>query len=188
MSDGLPDLAALKAGDGDAWERAFRRLWPLAVGLASKVGVNHPDAENAASQALIELAKGISRIRNHEQLVGTLCMTAKQRALDIKSREEAGKRNKNITVSIEARQAETGQEFGPASSDLPPGMEGPDDEETRKCALLYLLLGRLRELPRRLIIGAYLLEKTTRELAAENGLNEGAVRVYICRGLKELGR
>ncbi|MSU21258.1 MAG: hypothetical protein EXS30_07660 [Pedosphaera sp.] len=66
----VPNLQALQHGDADAWDEAFRWLWPTAFAVAQlKLQPYLPeDIEDVAIEALEELVEMVRQIKEVEEL------------------------------------------------------------------------------------------------------------------------
>ena len=66
----VPELSALSGGDADAWDEAFRWLWPTAFAVAQlKLRPYVPDdIEDVAIEALEELVEKVQHVKEVEEL------------------------------------------------------------------------------------------------------------------------
>ena len=107
-----PDLQALQRGDADAWDEAFRWLWPTAFAVAQlKPRPYLPeDIEDVAIEALEELVEKVRQIKEVEELKPLTAIIAHNRAVSRLRERFAAKRGLAATESLEARQ-EAGERF-----------------------------------------------------------------------------
>src|SRR5262249_28283184 len=106
----LPDLQALQAGDADAWDEAFRWLWPVAFGAARKVLQSHlpDDAEDTAVRGIEELVDKVKQLKSGDELRPLVASIAHNLAVSRLRQHFADKREGGKTESLEARQEECG--------------------------------------------------------------------------------
>ena len=95
MSNDFPEISALKAGDSYAWDEAFSHLWPIALNAA-----RHPaaclvpwEAEDVASEALIELIGKIETVTSTGHAKALTATIAYRRAIELARRKSAIKRS-----------------------------------------------------------------------------------------------
>jgi len=100
-----PDLKALRLGDADAWDQAFRWLWPAAFAVAQlKLQPFLPgDVEDVAIESLEELVEKVTEINQVEELKPLAASIAHHRAISRLREHFAQKRGGGQTESLEAR-------------------------------------------------------------------------------------
>lgn len=100
-------LVRLKAGDSAAWEEVFPPLWSSAYTIVREVsgkyglGLSHEDIEEKAADALLKLIKVIGGVRNPEHLGRLLANIAAGQAIDRFRVQNAVKRGKRLTESLD---------------------------------------------------------------------------------------
>ncbi len=117
----LPDIRALQQGDEDAWDEAFRWLWPTAFAVAQlKLQPYLPeDIEDVAIEALEELVEKVREVDQVDELKPLVASIAHHRAVSRLRERFAVKRGARVTESLEARQ-EAGEDHSePASGNSP---------------------------------------------------------------------
>ena len=67
----MPDLCALQCGDADAWDEAFRWLWPTVFAVAQlKLQPYFPnEVEDVAIEALEELVENVRAVASGERVL-----------------------------------------------------------------------------------------------------------------------
>jgi RNA polymerase sigma-70 factor (ECF subfamily) len=169
------DLDVLKSGDIAEWNAAFRHLWPMALHAAQ-----HPsaclvswEAEDVASEAIMELIHQIDRVATLDQAKALLVTIAYRRAISLARRKSAAKR---VTPTVELKDADRVPEF----------RQRPE-LELREMILLYReALDDIEPVTRRILMEKIELELTHEEISARHGLPLGTVCTKIARGLKKL--
>src|SRR3989442_15865267 len=98
MSANLGHLDALKIGDEKAWSRAFHDLWPLALRAAQRpeLYLTLEEAQDAASEALVQLVEQIERVQTYEEVKALAVTIAYRRAVSLARRKSAAKRQPKI--------------------------------------------------------------------------------------------
>jgi RNA polymerase sigma factor (sigma-70 family) len=116
-----PDLKALRQGNADAWDEAFRWLWPTAFAVAQlKLQPYLPeDIEDVTIEALEELMEKVGQVKVVEELKPLAASIAHNRAVSRLRERFAVKRGGALTESLEARQdAEEDSEAAAANTPL----------------------------------------------------------------------
>ena len=115
------DLDALTRGDGDAWDDAFRWLWPVAYAAAqAKLQPFLPnEVEDVAIQTLEELVEAVRDGKPVEELKPLAATIAHHRAVSLLRERFAKKRGAGKTESPEPVQAETGADYPDPAADSP---------------------------------------------------------------------
>lgn len=180
-----PDLSALQRGNADAWDAAFRWLWPVVFAVAQgRLGPFLPaDVEDVAIESLEELVEAAQTLKRAEELKPLAASIAHNRAVS-RLREHFGqKRGGGRTENLEARQEQEG------AAELV-GEDSPLAEVSRGelAALLTELQAELKPEQRALLADFFLHGLSYEEIAAKHGLAMGSVGVYLKRGLEALRR
>jgi len=179
-------LRALQAGDADAWDEAFRWLWPVALAVAQlKLQPYFPsEAEDVAIEALEELVPKVREVKTVEELKPLAASIAHHRAVSLLRERFAQKRGAGKTESLEAVQAESG-------ADCPdPAVDSPLAELEHK-ELAQRISQSVAELkpPLDQVLSDFFLQGMRYEdIARKHGLAVGSVGVYLQRGLAALRR
>lgn len=182
----LPDLQTLQQGDADAWDEAFRWLWPVVLAVAQlKLQPYFPEeAEDVAIEALEELVPKVREVKIVEELRPLAASIAHHRAVSLLRERFAQKRGAGKTESLEAVQAES-------ETDCPdPGADSPLAELEQK-ELAQRISQSLAELkpPLGEVLSDFFLHNLRyEEIARKHGLAVGSVGVYLQRGLAALRR
>jgi RNA polymerase sigma factor (sigma-70 family) len=182
----LPRLQALQEGDADAWDEAFRCLWPVVLAVAQlKLQPYFPDeAEDMAIEALEELVPKVREVKTVEELRPLAASIAHHRAVSLLRERFAKKRGAGKTERPEAGQAESG-------ADCPDPAAGSPLAELEQKELAQRLSRSLAELTPPLgevLSDFYLHGLRYEEIARKHGLAVGSVGVYLQRGLAALRR
>ena len=202
-----PDLQLLRQGDAEAWDAAFKWLWPVAVAVAQGTLQAHlpTDVEDAAIEALEDLVEHVPQVRSVEELKPLTASIAHRRAVSRLREHFAKKRGGGQTESLEANRQEGGNcaWFTPHPGPLPVRGEGEMGSVTEPGiaaspleALGQLELARLiDELRESLkpeywsVVSDFFIEGLSyQEIASRRGLAIGSVGVYLKRGLEAIRR
>src|SRR6059036_1256056 len=99
-----PELCALHRGDPEAWDEAFRWLWPVAFAVAElKLKPVLPgDVEDVAIETLEELVDKVREVERVEELKALVSSIAHNRSVSRLRERFAKKRGAGQTVSLEA--------------------------------------------------------------------------------------
>jgi len=181
-----PDLKALRLGDADAWDQAFRWLWPTAFAVARlKLELFLPgDIEDVAIESLEELVEKVKEIKQVEELKPLTASIAHHRAISRLREHFARKRGGGQTESLEARR-DTGTSDGdPAGGDSPLDNLG----QTELAELLGKVQTGIKPELRAMISDFFLHGLTYEQIAAKHGVAIGSVGVYLKRGLEGIRR
>lgn len=182
----LPDLRALQSGDADAWDEAFRWLWPTVFAVAQlKLQPYFPnEVEDVAIEALEELVEKVRAVKSSEELKPLAASIAHHRAVSLLRERFAKKRGEGKTESLDAPMTDGGGGHDAASSNSPLA-----DLEQRELA--QRLVKSLRELKSPLgeILSDFFLHGLRyEEIARKRGVAVGSVGVYLKRGLEGMRR
>jgi RNA polymerase sigma factor (sigma-70 family) len=181
-----PDLRTLQQGDADAWDHAFRWLWPTAFAVAHlKLQTFLPeDVEDVAIESLEELVEKVREVKQVEELKPLVASIAHHRAVSRLREHFAKKRGGGQTESLEARQEMDARDCEPAGSDSPLDKLGLAE----LAGLLENLQAELKPQQRSIIIDFFLNNLTYEQIAAKHGIAVGSVGVYLKRGLETMAR
>lgn len=180
-----PDLSALQRGDADAWDVAFRWLWPVVFTVAQgRLGQFLPaDVEDVAIESLEEMVAVTKTLKHAEELKPLAASVAHNRAVSRLREHFAQKRGGGLTESLEARQELEGvSELAGGNSPL------ADVGRSELATLLTELQAELKPEQRALLADFFLHGLSYEQLAAKHGLAMGSVGVYLKRGLEALRR
>ena len=109
-------LAALRKGDNDAWEEAFRRLYPSAFAAARHplAALTPTEAEDIAIEALTLLLPKVGQVAEFDELRLLVITIASRKAISEKRRQLADKRGGGDVTSLDALQDDENIRFEPA--------------------------------------------------------------------------
>lgn len=186
MIDEFSELGALKAGDEEAWTRAFHRLWPLAFHAARHPNCNLTieEAEDAASEALGQMVAQIENVKILEELKPLVVTIAYRRAVSLARHKSSAKRRpEGLALDPVTTNGVTALEIAePVNSNL-------SDPELRE------LLKFLNELLAGVDVDTrtFLVEKIGHgfsyvELSRKHEIPIGTVCAKVARGLQKLRR
>jgi len=116
-----PALQKLQQGDAEAWDQAFRWLWPTAFAVAQlKLGPFLPaDVEDVAIESLEELVEKVKEICQIEELKPLTASIAHHRAISRLREQFAKKRGGGQTESLEGRRETGTSDCEPTGGDSP---------------------------------------------------------------------
>ena len=181
-----PRLHNLQQGDPDAWEDAFRWLWPVAFGAARSVLQPHlpEEVEEVAIESMEDLVEKVRGLGTGDELGPLLARIAHNRAVSRLRRHFAHKRGAVQTESLEARREDCG--------DLPEAI-APDDpvgalEHKELAERLGRVLAELTPPQGEVLADFFLRGLSYQEIATARGVAKGSVGVYMQRGLAALRR
>ena len=179
----LPDLAALRSGDKDAWEDAFRWLWPTALAVAKeKIGWARPqDVEDIAIDAMEMIVEKVKSVKTVSELKPLIATISYRRAIS-RLRWHYGPGGGPQTDSIDAGESEAKKQIEEMSGNSP--AEALEQQE------IVDLLGRLQvELKpqlREVVNDFFITGLSYIEIAEKHGVAVGSVGVFLKRGLDRL--
>ena len=180
------NLRALQAGDADAWDEAFRWLWPVVLAVAqSKLQPYLPnEAEDVAIEALEDLVPKVREVKTVEELRPLAASIAHHRAVSLLRERFALKRGAGKTESLEALQAESAADCPDPAADSPLAAL----ERKELAERLSRTLSELRP-PQGAILTDFLLNGLSyEEIARKYGVAKNSVGVYLKRGRETLRR
>src|SRR5271170_8355496 len=109
-------LTALQRGDQDAWDEAFRRLYPAAFAAARHplAALTPSEAEDIAIEALTLLLPKVKQVAAFDELRPLVITIASRKAISEKRRQLADKRGGGSVSSLDAMQDDESIRFEPA--------------------------------------------------------------------------
>ena len=177
-------LQALKSGDESAWTEAFHCLWPVALLSARhpSTGLTHAEAEEAASEALLQLISQIEKVVAFEELKALVVTIAYRRAVSLARRKSAAKRGP-LTLSLDGSGGD-GEVLPalPALSD-----NGLSDIDLSEMVLLLdKALSGLDAETRVLLEDKAMQGLSYQEMSAKHQRPVGTLCAKVARGLKKI--
>ena len=117
----MPRLQALQEDDADAWDEAFRWLWPVVLAVAQlRLQPYFPnEAEDVAIEALEELVPKVREVKTVEELRPLAAGIAHHRAVSLLRERFAKKRGEGKTEPLEPVQAKGQRIARTPASDSP---------------------------------------------------------------------
>ena len=181
-----PNLDALQRGDTDAWDEAFRWLWPTVLAVAQlKLQPYFPhEVEDVAIEALEELVEKVRTVKASEELKPLAASIAHHRAVSLLRERFAKKRGEGKTESMDAP-----ADDGTARTEPPGGNSPLADLEQRELAdRLGQSLAELKPPQGEILADFFLHGLRYEEIAKKRGVAVGSVGVYLKRGLEAMRR
>jgi len=177
-------LRALQAGDAEAWDEAFRWLWPVVLAVAQlKLQPYFPsEAEDMAIEALEELVPKVREVKTVEELRPLAASIAHHRAVSLLRERFAKKRGEGKTESLDGRPDEEGGQHEPALNDSPLAAL----EQKELAQRISQSLGQLKPPLGEVLSDSFLHGMRYEEIAGKHGLAVGSVGVYLKRGLEAI--
>lgn len=179
-------MKALQCGDTDAWDKAFRWLWPVAFEVArGKLSPFLPaDVEDTAIESLEELVEKVREVKRAEELKPLVASIAHHRAVSRLREHFAAKRGAGKTGSLEAMAKADGETFDP------PGVDSPVTEldQSELVGLLRELQAGLKPEQKAILNRLVIQRQSYEQVAREQGMAIGTVGVYLKRSLEALQR
>jgi RNA polymerase sigma factor (sigma-70 family) len=181
-----PDLRALQTGNADAWDEAFRWLWPAVFAVAQlKLQPFLPgEIEDTAIEALEELVEKVREVKAVEELKPLAASIAHHRAVSLLRERFAKKRGAGKTESLDAPAADGETKPEPASSGSP--LDSLEQKELAE--RLQNSLTTLKPPMGDILSDFFLHDLRYEEIAQKRGIAVGSVGVYLKRGLEALRR
>jgi DNA-directed RNA polymerase specialized sigma24 family protein len=178
-------LAALRQGDDEAWDEAFRRLYPSAF-----AGAKHPlaaltpaEAEDVAIEALTLLLPKVKQIASFDELRPLVITIASRKAISERRRQLADKRGGGDVTSLDALQDDENIRFEPAEQ-LAGRLTTPDLRELS--TLLDAALAALEPRHAELLKDFLIYHSSYKELSAKYQMPMGSVGVCLARSLEKI--
>jgi len=178
-------LAALRQGDDDAWEEAFRRLYPSAFAAARHplASLTPSEAEDIAIEALTLLLPKVGKVAEFDELRLLVITIASRKAISEKRRQLADKRGGGTVTSLDALQDDEAIRFEPAEQ-LAGRLSGAELRELS--GLLEAALAGL-ELRNAGMLRDFLVHHLPyKELAEKFQMPIGSVGVNLARSLEKV--
>ncbi|MBO6513229.1 MAG: sigma-70 family RNA polymerase sigma factor [Phycisphaerales bacterium] len=169
----LDDVTALrlyaKRGDPSAFDVLARRYQGMVLATCRRVLRNESDAEDAAQEAFLKLARHAGSIRSHAG--AWLHAAAMGCSIDLIRRAESRKRAEREAGVMEASGREEGAGYA-LWSEIEP--------------MLDEAIAALEVSDRELIVGRFLSDRSQREMAIELGVSDGTVQRRTHKALERL--
>ena len=178
-------LAALQRGDEEAWDEAFRRLYPAAFAAARHplAALTPSEAEDAAIEALTLLLPKVNQVAGFDELRLLVITIASRKAISEKRRQLADKRGGGDLTSLDAMQDDETIRFEPVEN-LLNNITDTDLRELGK--LLDAALAGLEPRHADLLRDFLMHHLPYKELAEKYRMPIGSVGVSLARGLDKI--
>jgi RNA polymerase sigma factor (sigma-70 family) len=185
MSTDRELLSALQRGEDQAWDEAFRRLYPAAFAAARHplASLTPAEAEDIAIEALTLLLPKVKSVAEFDELRLLVITIASRKAISEKRRQLADKRGGGDLTSLDALQDDENIRFEPAEKILS-HLTAPDLRELGQ--LLDAALSTL-ELRQADLIRDFLIHHLPyKELSEKYKMPVGSIGVSLSRGLDKV--
>lgn len=181
-----PDLRQLQQGDADAWDAAFRWLWPVAFEAARlKLFAFLPaDVEDVAIESLEELVEKVRALKQVDELRPLVASIAHHRAVSRLREHFAVKRGAGQTTSLQGMSKDDGEPFETSGGESP--LARLDENEL--ASVLRELQAELKPEQRAVLEDFFEKGLSYEEIARKHGIALGSVGVYLKRGLDAMKR
>lgn len=178
-------LVALRQGDDDAWEEAFRRLYPSAFAAACHplAALTPSEAEDIAIEALTLLLPKVNQVGGFDELRPLVITIASRKAISEKRRQLADKRGGGDVTSLDAMRDDETLRFEPAEQ-LAGHLGGTDLRELSQ--LLEAALSALEPRNADLLRDFLARHLSYKELAQKYRMPIGSVGVCLARSLDKV--
>jgi RNA polymerase sigma factor (sigma-70 family) len=178
-------LTALRRGDNDAWEEAFRRLYPSAYAGARHhlASLTPGEAEDIAIEALTLLIPKIGQVTEFDELRLLVITIASRKAISEKRRQLADKRGGGDVSSLDAMQDDETIRFEPVES-LTTHLKDADLKELS--GLLDAALSSLEPRSADLLRDFLVYHIAYKDLAKKYRMPIGSVGVNLARSLDKV--
>jgi len=185
MGTDLELLTALQRGEQDAWDEAFRRLYPAAFAAARHplASLTPTEAEDIAIEALTLLLPKVKQVAAFDELRLLVITIASRKAISEKRRQLADKRGGGDITSLDAMQDDETIRFEPAEQ-LLYHLSGIDLRELGK--LLDAALSALEPRQADLVRDFLVHHLPYKELAQKYRMPIGSVGVGLARSLDKI--
>jgi RNA polymerase sigma factor (sigma-70 family) len=182
----MPNLKALQSGVADAWDEAFRWLWPTVFAVAQlKLQPYFPnEIEDVAIESLEEMVEKVRAVKSSEELKPLAASIAHHRAVSLLRERFAKKRGEGKTESLDAPADEGGNPHDPPSNDSPLA----ELEQRELAQRLGKSLTELKPPLGEILSDFFLHGLRYEEIAKKRGVAVGSVGVYLKRGLEAMRR
>jgi len=178
-------LAALQRGDQDAWDEAFRRLYPAAFAAARHplASLTPSEAEDIAIEALTLLLPKVKQVAAFDELRLLVITIASRKAISEKRRQLADKRGGGDLTSLDALQDDETIRFEPAEQ-LLNRFNAADLRDLSQ--LLNAALSALEPRQADLLRDFLMHHLPYKELSEKYHMPIGSVGVSLARGLDKI--
>ena len=178
-------LSALQRGDDEAWEEAFRRLYPSAFAAARHplASLTPTESEDVAVEALTLLLPKVKQVAEFDELRLLVVTIASRKAISEKRRQLADKRGGGDITSLEALQDDENIRFEPAEQ-LASNLSVTDLKELS--LLLHAALEGLEPRQAELVRDFLVHHLPYKELAQKYRMPIGSVGVNLARSLDKI--
>ena len=179
----VPDLAALRDRDKDAWEVAFRWLWPTALDAVQKklAWARPQDVEDVALDAVEMLVEKVKDVKNVLELKPLLTAISYCRAID-RLRWHYGPGGGPQTQSSDAAESDANKQIAEASGNSP----AEELEHKELGDLIRRLQVHLKPQSREIMNDFFITELSYIKIAEKHGIPVVSVGVSLKRGLDKL--
>src|ERR1700683_3152288 len=178
-------LSALQAGDEEAWDEAFRRLYPAAFAAARHpiASLTPSEAEDIAIETLTLLLPKVKGVAEFDELRLLVITIASRKAISEKRRQLADKRGGGDLTSLDAMQDDETTRFEPAEQ-LLTHLTATDLRELAQ--LLETALAGLEPRQADLLRDFLMHHLPYKELSEKYRMPTGSVGVSLARGLDKI--
>jgi RNA polymerase sigma factor (sigma-70 family) len=178
-------LTALQNGDEEAWDEAFRRLYPAAFAAARHplASLTPSEAEDIAIEALTLLLPKVKSVAEFDELRLLVITIASRKAISEKRRQLADKRGGGDLTSLDAMQDDETIRFEPAEQ-LLTHLTATDLRELAQ--LLETALAGLEPRQADLLRDFLMHHLPYKELSEKYRMPIGSVGVSLARGLDKI--
>jgi DNA-directed RNA polymerase specialized sigma24 family protein len=178
-------LVALQRGDDEAWDEAFRLLYPAAFAAARHplAALTPTEAEDIAIEALTLLLPKVNQVAEFDELRLLVITIASRKAISEKRRQLAGKRGGGDVTSLDALQDDETIRFEPAEQ-LLTHLNGGDLRELSQ--LLDAALAGLEPKQANLLRDFLMHHQSYKELSVKYKMPIGSVGVGLARSLDKI--
>ena len=178
-------LTALQRGDEEAWDEAFRRLYPAAFAAARHplASLTPSEAEDIAIEALTLLLPKVKSVAEFDELRLLVITIASRKAISEKRRQLADKRGGGDLTSLDAMQDDETTRFEPAEH-LLSRLTATDLRELAQ--LLETALAGLEPRQADLLRDFLMHHLPYKELSEKYRMPVGSVGVSLARGLDKI--
>lgn len=184
----IPELAALKANDQDAWNDAYDWLWPVLLGAShARLGIMFPaEVEEVAVESFEEIYEKRANLSSVEEVPDLAQDIADKRAISRWRKLMAKKRGSGKVVSLDAiSQIGEGEDKArPVPAADTPHLDELDVKDLRK--ILITLQQELKAEFKQALNDLYIERLSYEEISQKRGWPVGSVGVYVSRGLKAM--
>ena len=178
-------LSALQRGEEEAWDEAFRRLYPAAFAAARHplASLTPTEAEDIAIEALTLLLPKVKSVAEFDELRLLVITIASRKAISEKRRQLADKRGGGDVTSLDALQDDETIRFEPAEQ-LLTHLNGTDLRELSR--LLDAALAGLDPRQADLLRDFLMHHLPYKELSEKYRMPIGSIGVSLARGLDKI--